>query len=409
MKLKISIIAILAVLGLGGTFLVMRHYQHKKAVKSLRKIIPYEFRVHAHDKSLKGYVLSSPYQQYKWYLGQVMIMDMDGHVYLHKMTPGCASDFRQWKLDGKIYYSYMLNNTDAFHINKNAVIAGYGVILDSAFNEIRQVRLLPHDDVVIDKKQALDPHDLILLSLDHYIAIACYEKNVNNVPGNLKPHPKLKIAADIIQEVKDGKVIWQWDASHYPEFYASSTDKNNFSDSVTTQDYLHINSMTLDPKDSNLICSFRNSDEVVKINRHTGDIMWRLGGIHSDFALLDSQRFQRQHDVTLTDNNQTLLVFDNGDSSKRKTSRVLEFQLDEKNKKVRSFKSFTIPAPYALTMGSVEKRNGHYFIGGGSGKYTIEIDPKTGIKGFDLHSNQLSFRTYWVDSIYGLEKRGVVH
>ncbi len=407
MKSKIATIAIFVFMVLPVSCVLIRECRHKHALRFVRKVIPYDYRVHAHNKALKGYVLTAPYQLFKWNRGQLLIMDLDGRIFVQKQTPGSISDFRQWDINGKHYYTYMINDTDAYHIKRIALTTGHGVLLDSAFNELRQMHLISHDDIVVNNKQELDMHDFILLSPDHYIAIATYEKKVTNIPAGIKHVANLKIAANIIQEVENGKVIWQWDATHYPEFYAASTEKNRYCDTYMTQDYLHINSMILDPRDSNLICSFRSTDQVVKINRHNGDIMWRLGGKNSDFPLTDSQVFQRQHHATLTDNNQTLLLLDNGDSSKRKTSRVLEFKLDEKNKKVKAFSSFTIPARYNQFMGSVAKKNGHYFIGGGTGKYVIEVDPKTGDKGFDLNSNQLSYRAYWVESIYGLEKREI--
>ena len=404
MKAKIATISILLLMVLPVSFIAIRNYRHKHALRFVRKIIPYDYRIHTHNKSLKGYVLTAPYQLYKWNRGQLLIMDMDGKIYMQKQTPGSVSDFRQWKLDGRIYYSYTINDTDAYHIKRIAVMAGHAVILDSAFNEIRQIHLMPNNDITIDKNQALDLHDLILLSPDHYIAIAAYEKKASNIPLTIKTSLGVKIVADIIQEVDHGKVIWQWDASRYPKFYGISTEKNNFMDTGMTQDYMHINSMILDPRDSNLICSFRSTDQIIKISRNTGNILWRLGGRNSDFPLTDSQTFQRQHHATLTDDNQTLLILDNGDSSKRKTTRVLEFSLDEKKKKIIRCKSFTIPAKYNQFMGSVMKINDHYFIGGGTGKYILEIDPKTGTIGFDLRSNQLSYRAYLVDSLYGLEK-----
>jgi arylsulfate sulfotransferase len=404
MKSKLITIAILSSMVLLVLCFAIYGCRGKTTQRAAGKIVPYSYKVNAHDKSLKGYLLTAPYELFKWNRGQLVIMDLDGHIYLQKQIPGAAYDFRQWKINGKVYYSYIINDTTAYHIKRIALTAGHVVLLDAALNEIKQLHLIPHDDIVINKNQSLDLHDIILFSENHYIAIASYEKKVANIPSSLNASPDVKVAADIIQEVDNDKVTWQWDATKYPEFYTTSTEKNHFRDTAMTQDYLHINSLCLDPRDGNLICSFRSNDQVVKINRHTGNIMWRLGGKNSDFPLTDSMVFQRQHHATLIDNNKTLLILDNGDSTKRKTSRVLEFTLDEKHKKVTAFSSFTIPAPYNQYMGSVTKRNGHYFIGGGTGKYVLEIDPKTGKKGFDYTTNQLSYRDYWVESIYGFEK-----
>ncbi len=404
MKSKIATIAILVFMILPVSFALISRCNEKREGNDGVKATPPDVKVLSHDPKLKGYVLSAPYTLLKWNKGQLLITDLDGNAIAERNAPGAVYDFRQWKIKGKVYYTYMINDTNAFHIRRIALTAGYAVLLDAALNEIKQMHLLPHNDIVLDNRQELDMHDFILLSENHYIACASYEKKVNNIPGNLKPDKNLKVAANIIQEVENGKVIWQWDATQYPEFYTTSSEKNIYISAVMTQDYLHINSMIIDPRDSNLICSFRSTDQVVKINRHTGNIMWRLGGKNSDFPLKDSMVFQRQHHATLSDNNKTLLLLDNGDSTKRKISRVLEFGLDEKHKKIISFKAFTIPAPYNQYMGSVSKQNGHYFIGGGTGKYALEVDPKTGTKGYESRNEKLSYRQYLVESIYGLEK-----
>ncbi len=405
MKSKIATIVILVFMILPVSFALISRCNEKHDSNNAAKTDMPDIKVLTHDPKLKGYVLSAPYTLLKWNKGQLLITDLDGNTIVQRNTPGAVYDFRQWKIGGTVYYTYMVNDTNAYHIKRIALTAGYAVLLDAALNEIKQMHLLPHNNVVPNNKQDLDMHDLILLSPNHYIACASYEKQVNNIPASLKPDKNLKVAANIIQEVDNGKVIWQWDATQYPEFYTTSSEKNIFQSSVMTQDYLHINSMIIDPRDSNLICSFRSTDQVIKINRHTGNIMWRLGGKNSDYPLTDSQVFQRQHHATLVNNNQTLLLLDNGDSTKRKTSRILEFGLDEKNKKITSFKSFTIPAPYNQYMGSVTEQKGHYFIGGGTGKYALEIDPTTGAKGYESRSEKLSYRHYLVDSIYGLEKK----
>ena len=162
--------------------------------------------------------------------------------------------------------------------------------------------------------------------------------------------------------------------------------------------------MNIDPLDSNLILSFRNTNQVVKINRRSGDIMWRLGGDNSDFAMSDNQKFLRQHDAKFI-GGRTLMLLDNGDSILRQTSRVLEFVLDEKNKKITSFKSYNIPEPYTQYMGQVTKEGDNYFIGGGSGNFTLYVNTKTNEKLFELTGNQSSFRAYRVDSLYGLERK----
>ncbi|WP_431212004.1 aryl-sulfate sulfotransferase [Puia sp. P3] len=178
-------------------------------------------------------------------------------------------------------------------------------------------------------------------------------------------------------------------------FYANSVEGNNFSDGTNAQDYMHMNGMFIDPKDNNLVCSFRNQDQIIKINRQTNSIVWRLGGKNGDFRLFSDQIFLRQHNPSLADNNQTLMIFDNGDATLRPESRVLELQLDEANKKIAAFKSFSIPEPFTAFMGSVQKHGDEYFIGGGTANYMLEVNYVTGQKIKEFTGGQYSsYRAY---------------
>ena len=51
----------------------------------------------------------------------------------------------------------------------------------------------------------------------------------------------------------------------------------------TPYDYFHINSVNLDT-DGNLLISGRRTSTVYKVDRQTGNVIWRLGGKESDFT-----------------------------------------------------------------------------------------------------------------------------
>ena len=50
-------------------------------------------------------------------------------------------------------------------------------------------------------------------------------------------------------------------------------------------DYFHINAITIDPVDQNLVISSRNTATLYKVNRKTGRVMWRMGGKHNQFHM----------------------------------------------------------------------------------------------------------------------------
>jgi arylsulfate sulfotransferase len=312
--------------------------------------------------------------------GLLLVMDQDGKVLKKQETDGSAFNFMRWTIGGKTRYTYVVNDASAYRPTGTNNNAGYAVIADSNLHEISRVNFIPNGPDPIPAGVELDVHDFILLADDHYISMTYLPKYVTNIPAYLHPAARVQVLAPLIQEVSGGKVVWQWDGSTDTAFYANSVQTNDFTDSVNAQDYMHMNAMYIDPRDNGLICSFRTQDQIVKLNRTTGAVMWRLGGKNSDFPLFPDQRFLRQHNPSLVDSNQTLLVFDDGEATLRPESRVLEFRLDEVNKKVTGFKSYTIPEPFSQSMGSVQKFGEEYFIGGGSAAYMLEVNYVTGQK-----------------------------
>ena len=91
-------------------------------------------------------------------------------------------------------------------------------------------------------------------------------------------------------------------------------------------DYFHINSVD-ETEDSNFIVSARHTNCVYKVDRITGDILWRLGGINSDFTFIGDQGFSFQHDARDLGNG-LISIHDNGNLSTPERTREIIYQLD---------------------------------------------------------------------------------
>jgi hypothetical protein len=340
-----------------------------------------------------GFITVAPYNPANTSAGYIMVMDGAGHLVAQKTAANNMMDFRRWVINGQVRYTWHVNDPSYYVISSINAASGYTVIADENLNELKRVSFIPKG-WLNRPYQGTDLHDFVLLTDDHYFTMTYYQKAVSNCPANLSPSGSALVAVPLIQEVLYDQVIWQWDASDYPEFYSTSVESNAFWNQTSTQDYMHMNSMMIDPRDNNLILSFRNLDQIVKINHATGNIMWRLGGSNSDFTLAGNQVFLRQHFVRLEDNNQTLIVFDNGEVMQRPYSRILEFQLNESAHQITAFKSYDIPEPFTQYMGSVQKIGTHYFIGGGTAKYVLEVDPATGKKYLEMSGTLPTYRAY---------------
>lgn len=90
----------------------------------------------------------------------------------------------------------------------------------------------------------------------------------------------------------------------------------------------HMNAIDIDD-DGHIILSSRHINEVTKINRQTGEIIWRLGGKYSDFTFFNDplNGFSGQHAVRALGNNRYTL-FDNGNNHNPLVSRAVEYELD---------------------------------------------------------------------------------
>ena len=102
--------------------------------------------------------------------------------------------------------------------------------------------------------------------------------------------------------------------------------------------------------DGTLLLSSRHLDEIMKIDRQTGDIIWRWGGKNNEFTFVDDTRgFSHQHAVRRIPNGDVTL-FDNGNFHSPPFSRALEYRLDELGK------TATLVWEYRMECGFVSER-----------------------------------------------------
>lgn len=326
-------------------------------IQSLPQMFP-DFSVD-NKTNQKGYVLTSLFGDLNRDPSYSFVLDMDGNiVYYRGNTIPNRSLFHLKKFtlpDGKIRYA-----THSQIDEKERIMwsRGYYIVLDDKFNVLDRVKLLKtdrHDEMYADE------HDFIILGDKHYITYAIYNKEVTLPSGEV-----VNAVHNVIQEQKNGKVVFEW-LGEDNLFLLESSFEKYLHYVFRNPDYLHINSLYIDPKDDNLIASSAGGSFVMKINRKTADIMWILGGNNDQFNISKDLTFLRQHDAKKLPDDR-LVLFDNQYSCPRqlmekyslsedacvcKEARVLIFDLDEKNKKILS--SEVIPLGLSTDfMGSVQ-------------------------------------------------------
>lgn len=196
------------------------------------------------------------------------------------------------------------------------------------------------------------------------------------VPGG---SPSASIIGAVIQERKfsNGAVVFEWKSlDHIP--VTETTDDIKLTDNLI--DYIHVNSVSKDT-DGNLIVSCRHLDEVIKIKKSTGEILWRLGGSASksnQFTFVNDTfnnftGFSHQHSAFRTAGG-NIMLFDNGNLRPAPNyARAVEYALDTVTMTATRVWTWQ-PAlgVIASSQGSVQElEGGNVLIGWGSGSDTF--------------------------------------
>jgi hypothetical protein len=184
----------------------------------------------------------------------------------------------------------------------------------------------------------------------------------------------------IIQEieVETGRVRFEWHALDHIDLQETYIAIPG-SDPKRPSDYVHANAITIAP-DGDLILSMRHTAAIYKVNRESGEIVWRLQGKRSDFEMTDEAKFNWQHDAHLHENGQ-LTLFDNHEVNPQEGevvwSRGVVLDLDMKTMTATLAREYVHPE---LVLGESQGNmqtlpNGNVFIGWGSAPDFSEFTP----------------------------------
>lgn len=219
-----------------------------------------------------------------------------------------------------------------------------------------------------------DNHDLQILSNGHALMLIYDPQPVDMskvIAGGKKDAVVVGLVLQELDSEKNVVFEWRsWDHFSLSETTASLTE--------SWIDAVHGNAIELD-HDGNWLISSRHMDEITKINRQTGDIIWRLGGKANQFTFLNDPRgIHHQHDIRRLSNG-NITLFDNGVNPGQLNSRAVEYHLDEVAKTATMIWEYQgTNAEYALAMGNQQRlANGNTMIGWGSSNTTAirEVKP----------------------------------
>lgn len=242
--------------------------------------------------------------------------------------------------------------------------------------------------IQIDVHEFFQQEDGTLLILGEYA-----------LPMDLSPYGgavDMRIVHHVIQEVDpQGGVQWTWSTDGVVDYTRVPTW--TYDPSLDAWDYCHINAVSYDPDDGNLIVSMRILSQVIKVARHPttlrdrsfaeGEVIWRLGGPDSDFQFDGDDRagiwrgFAGQHSARMLGDNE-LIVFDNAqwreappkerfqlEAEQMPTGepRYVSYRVDTDRMVATRLEEHTVLADPIRVAGSVQRLpDGHTLIGWGN-------------------------------------------
>ncbi len=222
--------------------------------------------------------------------GTVILDRYGSPVWFKPSPPGWfAYDFRAQTYRGKPVLTWW-----------QGTIFGVGeaVIMDTSYTEVARVHA--------GNGHQVDPHEF-LLTPEGTALITCSPSTVSADLSSVGGSRNGQVAESVMQEidVETGDVLLEWRSlDHVP------VSESYMWAGGGVYDYMHLNSIDVTP-DGNLLISGRHTWALYKLDRRTGEVIWRLGGKRSDFAMGPGAQFAWQHDARQVDE-QTITVFDDG-------------------------------------------------------------------------------------------------
>ncbi len=218
-----------------------------------------------------------------------------------------------------------------------------------------------------------DPHEL-LLTFDDTAVVAAHILGYDVRAFDLRPFggaAGVPLAVHFIERrTPAGNVQFHWSAGDL------FTPRDWSLPAAQPVDLDHPSSLAIDV-DGNYVISFQAMSEVTKLDARTGTVIWRLGGVHNEFAFQHDPQsgFSGQHDVQALPNGHLLLLDDQLHVVPR-PARAVEYALDPLGKTATLVWQYQPNPPIVSPiMGSVQRlQSGATLIGFGAAGRVVEVD-----------------------------------
>lgn len=308
-----------------------------------------------------------------------LILDNQGDPFWFRplSTPNLMnSDFRVQKLYGKPVLTFW-QGTLATPPTYTDVPGGSSepgscyYILDHSYRVIKTVKA--------QKGYTSDIHEFLITPQNTALLLS-----TKAVPMDLTPYggPKKGYVQDFaIQEIdlQTDELLFFWNALAHIPLEDSYEPASSATSSGNIWDAYHCNSIGITDSIEDIILSGRNTWTIYRIHKPTSNIVWRLGGKHSDFKIEKGAEFSWQHDARFLPDNLISMFDDNcceGDTVPPGTpfAHGLFLKINEVKKTAKLHRAYYHdPNLHISSQGNVQSlKNGHKFIGWGQSQYYSE-------------------------------------
>jgi hypothetical protein len=240
-------------------------------------------------------------------------------------------------------------------------------------------------------------HDLIAAADGSYWVLCDEVRTVDmSAVGYSSSAP---VQGTVVQHVgATGHLLFEWSPFDHFDIDLSILEPADLSGANIN--WTHGNALDLDG-DGNLLVSFRNLNEITKIDPRSGAVLWRMGGARNQFHFENagSPPFARQHAVRAISERSVLLLDNLGESG---ASRAETYEIDEPARTVRLSNSYASSAGVVAQLGgSVQGLSGgHTLVSFGNGASVEEYDAAGNVVWRMLGNPGYVFRAQRIRSLY---------
>lgn len=314
-------------------------------------------------------------------LAQAVILDGAGDIVFRQRIPN-ASNFRVWP-DGRMSYAARGKHLlmDATFTLIDSISCANGVL-----NDLHEFRILPNGNY------------LLLGAENRTMDLSGYQVFQN---GTVAGSPVAVVKSAIIQELDaDRNLLWEWNALDHFNFLDTDVTRLNNPNVV---DWTHANAVELDA-DGNILLSSRHFNEITKIDRSTGAVIWRMGGARNEFTFVDDPGFFLQHDIRRLPNG-NITLFDNSKPGAH-PGRGVEYTIDEEALTATPVWSAVYDeGAYSRAMGSMQRlANGNSLIGWGAltpdnAMFTVQDPDGERVARLTFLDTSVTYRAYYFEEL----------